>query len=792
MATKHKRSVKPKKPVINGKISSSEKRGIHLAEVEKVKHEQAEKTLFESDRMFRLISENSRDIICLHGPDHRYTYVSPACKEILGYTPEELVGSNPWELVYPEDLGALRKVGQEQSSEGQPILLSYRIRKKSGEFIWFESVSRMLKDDKGSILGFVTSSRDITKRKLMEDALRESEELYRKYFELGLVGMAIASPTGEWIEVNDKLCEIYGYSYDELMKKHWTDLTYPEDLDKDLESFRRIQRGEIDRYSLEKRYIRKDGKIINCIISIGCRRHPNRELAYIYALVVDITNLRQVEEELRKALQELVDNEKRLKRAEEIAHLGSWELDLTNNTLIWSDEVYRIFGLKPQEFDGTYEAFLDAVHPEDRSAVDTACSESIRKGMDSYEIEHRIVRKSTGEIRHLQEKCQHFMDEAGKIVRSTGMVHDISERKKAEKTLYESEEKFRLFVEKSVDGIILIDEFGYIIEWNKSEEQITGIPQSEALGKPLWEIQLLLAPEEMRTPELLHTAREKILCGLNEGPALRRVFEEEIQRPDGSRRTIQSVVFPVPGSKGISLVGSIVRDITESKKVERIKDDFIGMISHELKTPITVIMGALATATDKRVTPEQARELLNDAIQQTETLANLVENLLELSREQSKRLIMLTKPTDIHEIARYVTQKLGDKSSIHRIILNFANELPLVLVDQLRAERIIYNLVDNAIKYSPKGGEVRISARQDGDYLVISISDQGPGISPDEQIKLFQSFERLGMKVNRSIQGTGLGLRVCRILVEAHNGKIWVESEKGKGATFCFTLPIAK
>ena len=122
----------------------------------------------------------------------------------------------------------------------------------------------------------------------------------------------------------------------------------------------------------------------------------------------------------------LIENEARLKRSREIAHLGSWELDLVNNILTWSDEVYRIFGLQPQEFGATYEAFLERVHPDDRAAVNEAYSGSIRDGRDTYEIEHRVVRKATEEIRIVHEKCQHFRDKTGKIIRSVGMVHDIT------------------------------------------------------------------------------------------------------------------------------------------------------------------------------------------------------------------------------------------------------------------------------------------------------------------------------------------------------------------------------
>jgi PAS domain S-box-containing protein len=136
--------------------------------------------------------------------------------------------------------------------------------------------------------------------------------------------------------------------------------------------------------------------------------------------------------ENQKTEASLRESEERLNRAQEIAHLGSWELDLISNRLTWSDEVYRIFGLQPQEFGATYEAFLERVHPEDRAAVDAAFSGSIRDGRDTYEIDHRILRKATGEIRYAHEKCEHVRDETGRIIRSLGMVHDITERKRAE------------------------------------------------------------------------------------------------------------------------------------------------------------------------------------------------------------------------------------------------------------------------------------------------------------------------------------------------------------------------
>ncbi len=146
-------------------------------------------------------------------------------------------------------------------------------------------------------------------------------------------------------------------------------------------------------------------------------------------LAYGITNLR-LRAAHAKAENKLQKSEKLLNKSQQIAQIGSWELDLLNNDLYWSDEVYRIFGLQPQEFGATYEAFLEAIHPEDREAVDEAYSSSLREGRDTYEIEHRVINKSTGEVRFVHEKCEHFRDESGQIIRSVGMVHDITERRK--------------------------------------------------------------------------------------------------------------------------------------------------------------------------------------------------------------------------------------------------------------------------------------------------------------------------------------------------------------------------
>jgi PAS domain S-box-containing protein len=313
---------------------------------------------------------------------------------------------------------------------------------------------------------------------------------------------------------------------------------------------------------------------------------------------------------------------------------------------------------------------------------------------------------------------------------------------------------------------------------NPSYELILGYDRGELIGKKAsdlyWDTEV----------------RRSWLGSMQESGVVRDI-ETRLKRKDGTPIWVSITASPMSYQGKPAVMGTI-QDITERKKADELKDEFIGMVSHELKTPITVIMGSLATATDQRINAEDARELIGTAATHAGVLANIVDNLLELSRQQSDRLVLQTKEVNIGEIAQTVLRNLRSKSEIHQLVADIPLNLVLVKADPLGAERILYNLVDNAIKYSPKGGEVKVTARQNGDFLTIGVRDQGLGISADDQAKLFQKFERLDASLKDAIQGTGLGLRVCRILVEAHGGRIWVESEKGKGSTFLFTLPVAK
>jgi signal transduction histidine kinase len=233
-------------------------------------------------------------------------------------------------------------------------------------------------------------------------------------------------------------------------------------------------------------------------------------------------------------------------------------------------------------------------------------------------------------------------------------------------------------------------------------------------------------------------------------------------------------------------------ELKVAKKMDAIKDEFIGMVSHELKTPLTVIIGALKVAETPGVSPEERQQLVHDAAASAESLAAMVENLLELSRYQSNRLKITSKTTSIADVAGGVLRQLEPRSAKHKFHLDIPPDCPPVTSDPFKVERVLYNLMENSIKYSPDGGDVRVFAKRLGKYVVIGVSDQGMGIPAAAQAKLFRSFERVYDRQTTNIAGVGLGLKVCRILVELQGGKIWVESEPGKGSTFYFSLPIAQ
>ena len=404
----------------------------------------AEEALRQSEERFKLVAEVAKVLVYEVNLEQTNITIYRG-EDVLGYNPGEIPGKTEWWLsqIHPDDRAKIESTFRTAIQEGKDYGLEYRIKCKQGRYITAHDTGKTITNQEGKVIKFVGGMRDITERKKAEEALRKSEDEYSSLFANMIDGFAycqmIFDDAGKptdfvYLQINDEFERITGLKRDVVVGKKVTE-AIPGIKEANPELFE-IYGRVASTCQKEKFEVFFKPLRLWLSISVYC---PKK--GYFAAIFEDITAHKAAEEEV-------LESEKRLNRSQEIAHLGSWELDLTNNKLSWSDEVYRIFGLKPQEFGATYEAFLQAVHPDDRKAVDDAYSGSLREGKDTYEIEHRVVRKSTGEIRIVHEKSEHIRDENGKIIRSIGMVQDITERKILEAKLEEYSKNLEKLVEE--------------------------------------------------------------------------------------------------------------------------------------------------------------------------------------------------------------------------------------------------------------------------------------------------------------------------------------------------------
>jgi hypothetical protein len=354
------------------------------------------------------------------------------------------------------------------------------------------------------------------------------------------------------------------------------------------------------------------------------------------------------------------------------------------------------------------------------------------------------------------------------------------------RNLKQSEEQFRDLYEEAPNAYLTAGMDGRIERANRSATEMLGYGREEMVGRPVADLYADSPGGKARAQELF----QKSLAGDEI-----RDEELEIRRADGSSVWVSLSMRPIRDNKGrIAASRSQIVDITERKKLDELKDDFIGLVSHELRSPMTVITGAINTALTEaeRPSPEEVRQLLEDASLEADLLSNILGNLLELSRIQANRLSLHAEQINVKKVIQTAVRAVERQYSSHQLVVKLPKNLPPVYADELRLERILYNLLENAVKYSPPGTRVQVIARTEDDHLVIAVSDRGRGISRADQDKLFGPFQRLEESRPDGTRGIGLGLLVCRRLVEAHGGRIWVESEVGRGSTFFFTLPLSR
>jgi signal transduction histidine kinase len=261
---------------------------------------------------------------------------------------------------------------------------------------------------------------------------------------------------------------------------------------------------------------------------------------------------------------------------------------------------------------------------------------------------------------------------------------------------------------------------------------------------------------------------------------------------DGQRFDVFVTASSIRSSRGEPIGGILtVRDLSREREQEEQRSTFISVISHELQTPIAIIKGYadLLSEPDQTLPPDTMRQKMSTIAAEADRLSKMVENLLYASRIQAGGLKLNREPVALELLAQHVVQRLGSLSPIHVVRALVPADLPPVLADYERLEEVLVNLVENAIKYSPKGGQVEITARTTSDEVIVSVSDEGIGVAEKDRDRLFERFSRLDSRLVRQMKGTGLGLFICKSIVEAHGGRIWAEPVSGSGSRFSFSLP---
>jgi len=369
-----------------------------------------------------------------------------------------------------------------------------------------------------------------------------------------------------------------------------------------------------------------------------------------------------------------------------------------------------------------------------------------------------------------------FADQAAIAVRNAQLYQQVSAEK----------QQLDAIIQHSADGVMILDPDLQIQVFNRALSQMTGWPAEAAIGRPCYEV---LALEQASGPH--PCGADPAALAFPGGQPL--LVEGLLARPSGSRLAVSVTFSPLYDEEGrLARVIVNVVDITRFREAEEMKTTFVSVISHELKTPVALIKGYANTLAreDARWDSATLREGLQVISEESDRLNGLINNLLDASRIQAGAFKLEHGDVTLPKLAARVVENFRVQTTSHRFALDFPADYPCVPGDEERLRQVLDNLVGNAIKYSPAGGEIRVGGWHDGARATVYVADQGIGIPAEEQGQLFQRFYRVDSSLRRSTQGAGLGLYLCKSIVEAHGGRIWLRSEPGRGTTVFFTLPL--
>jgi len=476
------------------------------------------------------------------------------------------------------------------------------------------------------------------------------------------------------------------------------------------------------------------------------------------------------------ANEELAASSSRLRMAIESTNLGTWEFIPTTGELYWSKELREIYGLTDNDAT-TLEAFSTHIHPEDYAWVQEQIAAAMQpEGGGKYDLSYRILRFDDHTTRWIKvQGTVHFND--GQATRFIGTAFDITGLKEAE----EKTAKLAAIVASSDDAIISKTFESVITSWNTSAERIFGFTAQEMIGETIYKI----IPPDRYDEEPI------ILARLKGGERVQH-FETKRLTKDGRLIDVSVTVSPVKDAEG-NIIGlsKIARDITEKKLDEARKNDFIGMVSHELKTPLTSLSAIVQVAKAKLNNADDPflSGAMQKANQQVKRMTTMINGFLNISRLESGKIMIDKHPFDLEHLIQDVADEVKVANTTHVIEIDECHAIE-VNADEDKIHSVISNLVSNAIKYSANGSAIMIACKRKEHEVVVSVKDDGIGVSQTDAARIFDRYYRVESSDTRHISGFGIGLYLSAEIIERHGGSVWLESEIGKGSTFYFSLPL--
>jgi PAS domain S-box-containing protein len=621
------------------------------------------------------------------------------------------------------------------------------------------------------------------------EALRASERLYRRTFELAASGIAHIGLDRKFVRVNRRMCEMFGYTVEELTSLKGRDLSHPDDLDVVNKLRPKLYSGELDSVRVEKRYLRKDGSTLWAAFTIVLERDERGQPMYEIAVFDDITARKEAEEALRR-------ERERFRAVVDSANEGILVYDRDLRVMDANAAAERIIGLPLAEMVGKpgFTSLLPCVRedgspmgPADRPTrrtVETGEPQSgLVMGIRRDEVQTTWLSINTGFLRRPDDS-----DFYGIV----STVSDITAARAAQDALRVSEERFRQTFEYAEDGIANVSLDGHFLLVNRRLCEMLGRPEEALIGLSVKDIS---HPDDR---DVTDGARRRLLGG-----ELRSVqFEKRYLRSDGEPFWVELTIGLVRDARGEPLYEiAVFNDITERKEAEAMLNEahqelkrsnaeleqFAYVASHDLQEPLRMVSSytQLLQRRYKEKFDGDANEFMGYIVDGAARMKQLIEDLLAYSRVGTRGKDF--KPVEVEAALRRAVANL--RAAITESGASVSNDpLPPVEADDLQLAQLFQNLIGNALKFrSSSVPRIHISVSQTDSEYQFAVADNGIGIEPQYFERIFMVFQRLHNK--GEYPGTGIGLAICKKVVERHGGRIWVDSTPGGGSTFRFTLP---